>query len=258
MAFSELLQSHLFITTPLELFLLILVVFLASIVRGAIGFGFSAIVVASTSFWLPPISAVCLTVVLEVIASVVMFKGVQSDVDYKLLLPLSIGTLAASMVGVSILAIINPDLLQILIASYLTLICYATIKKIQLKTNPSTLRCGVAGALTGIINGMSAMGGVFVVFFMTGSNISATKIRATMVVYFLVIEFAFVTSALINQIYTMKIFWTSLVVSPALFIGVLVGTKLFNKLPEARLKQIILYSLIVLSIVGLVKTLLTN
>lgn len=258
MLLPELMQDQLFVSTPLQLSLLVFIVFLASIVRGAIGFGFSAIVVASTSFWVSPISAVCLTVILEVIASVMMFRGVQSDVDYKLLLPLSIGTLAASIIGVSILTVINPNLLQILIAIYLAAICLLTLIKFQLKPNPSTFRVGIAGALTGIINGMSAMGGLFVVFFMTGSNIPVAKIRATMVVYFLVIEFAFLSSAFMNSIYTMKIFWTSVIVTPALFIGVMLGTKLFNKLPEQKLKQMILYSLILLSTVGLFKTLLTS
>ena len=187
-----------------------------------------------------------------------MFRGVKQDVDYQLLLPLSIGTLLASIVGVSVLAIINPDLLQIIIATYLAIICILTLIKFQLKPNPSTFRVGIAGAMTGIINGMSAMGGIFVVFFLTGSNISAARIRATLVVYFFVIEFAFLMSAFINNIYTMKIFWTSLVMMPAMVIGVFLGTKLFNQLPEKRLKQIILYALIALSIVGLFKTLLNS
>ena len=214
--------------------------------------------VASTSFWLPPISAVCLTVILEVIASVIMFRGIKNDIEYKLLLPLSIGTLMASIIGVSILAVINPNLLQILIALYLVTICILTLIKLQLTPNPSTMRVGLAGAMTGIINGMSAMGGLFVAFFLAGSNIAPTKIRATMVVYFLVIEFAFLSSAFINDIYTMKIFWTSLAAVPAMFIGVLLGTKIFKQLPEQQLKQIILYSLIILSVVGLVKTILTS
>lgn len=256
MLLPELLQNYLFVSTPLQLTVLFLIVFIASIVRGAIGFGFSAIVVASTSFWLPPIAAVCLTVILEVIASVIMFRGVQNDVDYKLLLPLSIGTLLASIIGVSILAVINPELLQILIAIYLATICVLSLIKLKLKPNPSTLRAGIAGAMTGVINGMSAMGGLFVAFFMTGSNIPVAKIRATMVVYFLVIEFAFLSSAFINDIYTMQIFWTSIAVTPAMFIGVALGTKLFNRLPEEKLKQMILYSLILLSAVGLLKTII--
>ena len=187
-----------------------------------------------------------------------MFRGVQKDVEYKLLLPLSIGTLIASIIGVSILAVIEPALLQILIALYLATICILTLIKLQLAPNPSTLRVGIAGAMTGIINGMSAMGGLFVAFFLTGSNIAPAKIRATMVVYFLGIEFAFLTSAFMNDIYTMKIFWTSLAAVPAMFIGVLLGTKIFKQLPEQQLKQIILYSLIILSVVGLVKTILTS
>jgi len=187
-----------------------------------------------------------------------MFRGVQNDIDYKLLLPLSIGTLSASIIGVSILAVIDPKLLQILLTIYLATICVLSLIKLQLRPNPSTLRVGIAGAMTGIINGMSAMGGLFVAFFMTGSNIPVTKIRATMVVYFLVIEFAFLSSAFFNDIYTMQIFWTSIAVTPAMFIGVALGTKLFNRLPEERLKQMILYSLILLSSIGLLKTLLSS
>ena len=254
MSFIELVQTYLFVTTPFQLGVLFLIVFLASIIRGAIGFGFSAIVVASTSFWVTPIAAVCLTVILEVIASLIMFRGVQSSIDYKLLLPLSIGSLLASIVGVTILAVINPSLLQIIIAIYLALICILSLIKLQLKPDPSIKRICIVGATAGIINGMSAMGGLFLAFFMTGSNIAVAKIRATLIIYFLIIEFAFLTSALINQIYTMQIFWTSIVVTPALFLGVSVGTKLFNQLPEEKLKQLVLYSLIVLSGVGLLKT----
>lgn len=256
MSFPELLESHLFVSTPLQLAALFIIVFLASIVRGAIVFGFSAIVVASTSFWLSPITSVCLTVILEVIASAVMYQGIQDDVDYQLLLPLSLGTLIASFVGVSILAVISPDLLQILIALYLATICVLSLIKLQLKPKPSTLRVGTAGVIIGLINGMSAMGGLFVAFFMAGSSVPVAKIRATLVVYFLVIEFAFLTSALINNIYTMQIFWTSIVVAPVMFIGIAIGTRLFNHLSEEKLKQMILYSLIGLSAVGLVKTLL--
>jgi len=255
---TELLQHYSFVVTPLQLTLLFFIVFLAAIVRGAIGFGFSAIVVASTSFWLPPIASVCLTVILEVIASLIMFRGVQKDVDYKLLIPLSLGTLLATLVGVSLLAVISPELLQILIALYLATICALTLIQFKLKPNPSTLRVGIAGAITGIINGMSAMGGLFVAFFMTGSNLPVATIRATMVVYFLVIEFAFLSSAFINQIYTMKIFWTSIAMAPALLMGIAIGTRLFNRLPEQKIKQFILYSLIALSAFGLIKTLLSG
>ena len=124
MSLSELLQNYLFVTTPFQLACLFLIVFVASIV------------------------------------SIIMFRGVQKDIDYKLLLPLSIGNLLASIIGVSILTVINPALLQILMALYLAIICVLSLIKLQLKPDPSTLRVGIAGVITGIINGMSAMGGL--------------------------------------------------------------------------------------------------
>ena len=45
---------------------LMFVVALAGIVRGAIGFGFSALVVAGSSLWLPPVNVIIMVVLLEV------------------------------------------------------------------------------------------------------------------------------------------------------------------------------------------------
>lgn len=251
------LLDRLFLTSLTELLILLLIILAASIVRGAIGFGFSALLVASTSFWLPPVSVVTMTVVLEVVASLMMLRNVKTDIQYPLLIPLATGTALASMFGVYFLSTIDPNLLQVLIAGYLSVICALSLIQFRFKPEPSVIRLAIVGSLAGLFNGLAAMGGVLIALFLTGSGISVSKIRATMVIYFLISEAAFMVAACFNAMYTREIFYTSLLALPVMFIGIHYGTRLFNFLPEAKLRRMVLVALILISGIGLIKTLLT-
>lgn len=251
------LLDQLFLSSPVELMMLLLIIFLASIVRGAIGFGFSALLVASTSFWLPPVSVVTMTVVLEVVASLIMMRNVKTDIQYRLLIPLASGTALASMFGVYLLSIIHTDLLQLLIASYLTVICVLSLIQFRFKPEPSTIRLAIVGSLAGLFNGLAAIGGVLIALFLTGSGITVSRIRATMVIYFFISEAAFMAGALLSDVYSKEIFYTSLIAIPVMFVGIHYGTRLFNYLPEARLRRMVLVALILISGIGLIKTQIT-
>ena len=113
--------DFLFIDSYGQLISLAGVVFLAAIVRGCIGFGFSALVVASTSFWLEVKYIVVMVILMEIIASLFMLKNVKVDIDFKVLKALIITAVIGNILGVLLLANINPDYHQILISVYLLL-----------------------------------------------------------------------------------------------------------------------------------------
>ncbi len=71
----------LFVDSSGQFVALVLIVLLASIVRGCIGFGFSALVIASTSFWLELKYVAALMIILEVSASLIMIKQVPSIIQ---------------------------------------------------------------------------------------------------------------------------------------------------------------------------------
>ena len=71
-------------------------VFFAAIVRGFVGFGFSALTVASLVFVLPPAVVVPLVLMLEVAASIQMLPGAWRHADFQWLLPTAAGVAVGS------------------------------------------------------------------------------------------------------------------------------------------------------------------
>jgi len=120
-----------FVTTPLQAILLFIIVLVAGIARGSIGFGFSAIVVAASGFWLPMQAVVCLVVVLEIAASLVMFKSIRSDIRTDFLWPLTLGMLVMVPLGLALLKYLPASLTQAIITVFLAAVCYIALSGFQ-------------------------------------------------------------------------------------------------------------------------------
>lgn len=249
------LLDQLFVDNYLQLLILALIIFIAGIVRGCIGFGFSALVVASTSFWLDVKYVVVTMIVLEVVASIFMLKNVKAEIDYKLLKILSFSGIIASSIGVWVLANINSTLHQIILSCYLLSIALVSLFRFEFKKPNNNLRLFVIGAVAGFYNGFAAIGGIFVASMLTSSKLQLINIRATMVVYFFIIEVAFFISAYLNNLYSKEVFYTSVLLIIPMVFGIILGSVLFVKLPEKTLKKIVLITLLILSLVGFIRLL---
>ncbi len=129
------LNSWLFVNTPLELAGLLLVVLIAGIVRGAIGFGFSALVVASAGFWLSPVPVICLVILLEAAASLLLYSQTQDLYTLKILataalslIPLLVGT---TLGGFCFNYFSEDQLKRTVLFTLLTLSCLDLIKTLS-------------------------------------------------------------------------------------------------------------------------------
>ncbi|GAA0400890.1 hypothetical protein GCM10009133_07160 [Cocleimonas flava] len=249
--------DFLFIDSYGQLVLLAGVVFLAAIVRGCIGFGFSALVVASTSFWLEVKYIVVMVILMEIIASLFMLKNVKVDIDFKVLKALIITAVIGNILGVLLLANINPDYHQILISVYLLFIVAFSLSRFTFKKPVTQIRLNTTGLIAGFYDGMAAIGGIFLASMLTSSNFPIRTIRATAVVYFFIVEPTFFVSAYFNGLLHQEIFFTTAILILPMLIGITYGSKLFIILTERTLKRIVLIALCCLSIIGLIKVVLT-
>lgn len=245
--------NWLFVSSSGELVGLIIIILLASIVRGAIGFGFSALVVASSSFWLPPVAVIAMVVILEIIASLAMLPGIRGDINYRLLTPLTLGTIPSLLAGVTLLTIIEPFYLQLIMGTYLCTIALVSLLDIKLKSDPNVFRLSIVGVVSGFYNGLAGIGGIFIATFLNSSQITVKGIRATMVVYFLMSEAIFLLGAYLNNVYSREIILTAVVAIIPMIIGIQIGTHLFKHLSERVLRRSVLMALVVISVIGLLK-----
>ena len=249
--------EYLFVDSYSQLALLTIVIFLAAIVRGCIGFGFSALVVASTSFWLEVKFIVVMVILMEIIASLFMLRNVKLDIDFKVLKALVITAIIGNIIGVLFLANLNPGYHQVLISVYLLFIVGFSLSRFTFKRPVTQLRLNTTGFVAGFYDGMAAIGGIFLASMLTSSSYPVRTIRATAVVYFFIVEPAFFVSAFFNGLLNKEIFYTTAVLILPMLIGIIYGSKLFIVLSERTLKRMVLIALSCLSIIGLIKVLIS-
>ena len=89
--------------TLVEIYLIVFTVFIASIIRGFNGFGFSATCISGFSFILPAIEIVPIILILEVIISIFMVPYIWNKIDWNFVLKLLIGITIGSPFGLYLL-----------------------------------------------------------------------------------------------------------------------------------------------------------
>ena len=93
----------------IEIYFVIFIVFVASIVRGFNGFGFSAICISGFSFILPAIEIVPIIIALEVIISIFMIPYIWNKIDWKFVFKLVTGIIIGSPIGLYLLRYLAPN-----------------------------------------------------------------------------------------------------------------------------------------------------
>ena len=94
----------------IEIYFVIFTVFIASIIRGFNGFGFSATCISGFSFILPAIEIVPIILILEVIISIFMVPYIWNKIDWNFVLKLLFGIIIGSPIGLFLLKYLPQDI----------------------------------------------------------------------------------------------------------------------------------------------------
>lgn len=234
----------------------ICILFIASVIRGLTGFGFSAIIVTGLSIVIPPAQTVVLALILEIIASLQLLPSVWKSIKWKLLAALFVGTAVGTPLGVSILAWLEPETSRLII-SCMVLIFAILIWKGYSYSGPRNIMVdSMVGFISGICNGAAALGGLPVVTFLLSTDAGVAAIRATLIAMFFCTDVYAVLFAGGHGLVTSTTFTHVLASIPLLVIGLWTGKKLFSVASPEMFKKVALTLLIALSIIGLSKSLL--
>ena len=92
-----------------EFLVILFIVFIASIIRGFNGFGFSATCISGFSFILPAIQIVPIILILEVFISIFMIPYIWNKIDWNFVFKLLIGIAIGSPIGLFLLKYLSPE-----------------------------------------------------------------------------------------------------------------------------------------------------
>ena len=240
----------------LELAFAIVIIFLAAIVRGFSGFGFSLLAITALSLIYTPAEIVPSIFMLELAASINLLPSIWKDIHWRSLGPLTLGCLVATPIGVWFLAHIAPAPMQLALAIFVLAATGLLWMGFELKRMPGTLTSTFAGAASGLANGAFGIGGPPVILFYFSSPAGVAAGRASLVAFFLATDFI----GLANQSYQGLITWDAayraLAYLPALVIGVWVGARSFKSVDQALFRKIVFVLLAMMAIAIGIKAIL--
>lgn len=222
------------------------VVFAAGIVRGFAGFGFSALCVAGLSLFMPPAQVVPPIFVLEVLASLTLLRSACKHVDWSWLGWLVAGNVLCIPLGVALLAFLPDTPLRLLIGALLLLAAALLRSGWSLALQPTAGTRLATGLVSGLVNGVAAIGGIAVAVLLSATTLAPAVMRATLILLFLFTDlYALAWAALLpgeggQDLLGARTLQLALWLAPAMLGGIWVGQRAFVGVsPEAFRRRVL-------------------
>ena len=242
--------------SPGMLFYAFSAIFIAAVIRGYSGFGFSALTVTSLSLILPPAGVVPTAFLLEIAASMFMLPMVWRSIDWQKLNWLVLGILAGTPAGLLFLAEVPQDPVRFTISGFVLVACFLLWKNVRIRSEGGRIRLLVAGGFSGLVNGAAGIGGLPIVLFLLSGSIRAEVLRATLVAFLFCSDiYATLLSGSKNLLSNELLARSVLFLFP-LVVGVAIGHRGFVKSSPESFRKFAIGLLILLSLAVIVRGIL--
>ena len=236
-----------------DLLILILICFFAGLIRGFSGFGLSAFVMSLALTIIPPIELIPVCWWMEFVASVFMIRNGWKDSDKKISIILWLGAVFGLPIGIALTTILDlqtSKIVALVLILILALILLRNFKIQFLSTSVGTISSGV---FAGIATGLASIGGMIVAIYVLASQNSARRVRASIVLYIFLNSVTTFIFLILFDVMDHKAFVRGVLLAVPSSIGVVLGSILFIQKLEKYYRPFLLGSLILFSLVGLIR-----
>ncbi|MGI8925581.1 MAG: TSUP family transporter [Tepidiformaceae bacterium] len=221
-----------------EAALLFALVGFAATVQPVAGFGFALLVAPPLALLIGPKEAVVVSNALSVALNAALLTRQHGGVEWRLGAVLFAGALAGMPLGLAILIVADPDVLQVAIALSVIIFTLLLIRGLRLHSLGRPGDFG-AGVVSGILNTSTSMSGPPVVLYLQGSGMAPPRFRATLTAFFLVNGVAGVVLLAAAGRVTGDAAGQTLVGLPAVLLGFAGGSALAGRVPLVFFRPIV-------------------
>lgn len=231
---------------------------LAYIIKGITGFGNTLVMGSLFSF----VVSNRLTTPVDLIFGIptntyIVWRG-RKNISLKVVIPLSLMLLAGIIPGTFLLKEGNDRILKsilgvVVVGMALEMWTRKPNKNESQKNNPIFMV--LIGVMSGVLAGLYGIGALLVAYISRTTD-NKSEFRANICCVFLVDNifrfFLYLYTGILNK----EIFILTLFLSPAVFLGMMIGIKVDSKMKEETVKKVVIYLLIISGTVLLVKSFL--
>lgn len=234
---------------------MLVVVFVAGIIRGFTGFGSAMLIVPALAALYGPAQAVVIEVLIEVPVVLGFVPLAVREADRRTILPMLGMFVLFVPLGAVLLTVVNPELVKVLISLFVLAAVVAMSQQARIAALLSPKADYLAGALSGVTQGLTGMGGPLFAMALIARGDSSVRTRANISALAGGIIVLSVVSFWAFGLITVPILVYAALAIPAMMAGVWVGAVLFKRWSHRNLRGVILCFLAVTALVTLIQTL---
>lgn len=241
-------MENLYNFTPENYLLIALVVIFSGFLRGFIGFGSGLLMIPILSYFYSPVFAMVFNIVIEIPATIYLtFVGIKKS-NLKEITPMMLTMMLTIPFGTIFLVSVDEQIIRTLMSLLLIFFVILIATGWRIKSTITKYVLVLGGAISGLMQGATGMGGPPYVTVLLSKNDSNEVARANI----LVITSGLVISAIISLYYfglfTKDILLTGAITAPIYVFATYIGTRFFNYSGNKYFRN---SSLIALGVVGL-------
>jgi uncharacterized membrane protein YfcA len=228
-------------------------VLIAAVIRGLTGFGFAAIAVVGLAMLGPLNEAVPIVLCLEVASSLMLLRGALPHTDYPQLRRLLIAAALGVPCGIWLLTGLDSEWLNVGVYVLVGLLALLGLARITLPMGKGQLGGWIVGGCSGALIAAFSIGGPLVVAWLSHSGLKAVALRATLILFFFVVDLAALVGLSLANAIPDKTAEHVLYLIPALLAGLWAGQQLFVRVSAdhaARFTQWLLLALAGFGLLG--------
>ena len=231
-------------------------IFLAAIVRGFSGFGFSLLSITAIALILPVKQIVPSIFLLEIAASINLIPGIWREIHWRSLTWLMVGYVIGLPAGAYALIYAPEAPAQIVLGVFVIGTAILMLDGFRLEKTPGAPASTATGIVSGVLNGAFGIGGPPVVLFYFSTPGAAAIGRASIIFFFLFTDLLGVGYFATQGIVTVHSFVQAALWLPALLVGVWLGAHGFKRMNQDAFRRWVLVILIALALLGIGKAVL--
>jgi len=225
----------------MELFWIVLVVVIASLVKGITGFGFALVALPPLMIWYSPKEIIPVLLLCNLFASVLIIlqKKDRQLINRQFKWLIIFGALF-TIVGVIFLKYLPEHLLIVIVSIFLIILTVLSILGVQYPIKITNRSYKIAGAFLGFLTGSISISGPPMALFLYSAKVDKQQFREIFSWFSIVTSIVALAGYVVLGILTIESLKMSLLFLPILFIGSFIGKKLNNLIPLIVFKKAIL------------------
>ncbi|MDP3093548.1 MAG: sulfite exporter TauE/SafE family protein [bacterium] len=229
----------------MEIFFFIIIVILASLVGGTVGFGSNLIAMPLILTFLAKEPAISSMAIANIVLGGFLIRKIPGKANLRLGAILFLSSLAGMPIGIWILKVIPMEIMKVLVGS-LAIFFVLAVCSGKIRLPKSVFLTSVAGFFSGLLSTSTNMSGPPVVLLLMGQDIPKDEFRKTLTAFFLSIGIVSLLLFFANQIVNSQGAVLGLIAAPFVILGAFFGNMISEKLPQ-KLFRFLAMAIVLLS-----------